>query len=94
VRRTPPSTGVAVFKNDFHTIRRFAERANNIVHWSVFDLGGHFAAMDAPDLLIGDLGSSSAHFGSEPGGRGRERKASGDSTFSPRSLQAEAKGTL
>jgi hypothetical protein len=24
--------GVAVFKNDFHTIRRFAERANNIVH--------------------------------------------------------------
>ena len=48
-------TGVAVFKNDFHTIRRFAERANNIVHWSVFDRGGHFAATDAPDLLIGDL---------------------------------------
>jgi pimeloyl-ACP methyl ester carboxylesterase len=48
-------TGVAVFKNDFHTIRRFAERANHIVHWSVFDRGGHFAAMDAPDLLIGDL---------------------------------------
>jgi pimeloyl-ACP methyl ester carboxylesterase len=48
-------TGVAVFKNDFHTIRRFAERANNIVHWSVFDRGGHFAAMDAPDLLTGDL---------------------------------------
>ena len=48
-------TGVAVFKNDFHTLRRFAERANNIVHWSVFDRGGHFATMDAPDLLIGDL---------------------------------------
>jgi epoxide hydrolase len=48
-------TGVAVFKNDFHTIRRFAERANNIVHWSVFDRGGHFAASDAPDLLVGDL---------------------------------------
>ena len=48
-------TGVAVFKNDFHTIRRFAERSNNIVRWSVFDRGGHFAAMDAPDLLIGDL---------------------------------------
>lgn len=48
-------TGVAIFKNDFHTIRRFAERANNIVHWSVFDRGGHFAAMDAPDLLTGDL---------------------------------------
>jgi epoxide hydrolase len=54
VPNTTP-TGVAVFRNDFHTIRRFAERANNIVHWSVFDRGGHFAAMDAPDLLIGDL---------------------------------------
>ncbi len=48
-------TGVAVFENDFHTIRRFAERANNVVHWSVFDRGGHFAASDAPDLLVGDL---------------------------------------
>jgi epoxide hydrolase len=48
-------TGVAVFKDDFHTIRRFAERSNNIVHWSVFDRGGHVAGMDAPDLLIGEL---------------------------------------
>jgi pimeloyl-ACP methyl ester carboxylesterase len=49
-------TGVAVFPYDFRTIRRFAERANNVVHFSQFDRGGHFAAMDAPDLLIGDLG--------------------------------------
>jgi pimeloyl-ACP methyl ester carboxylesterase len=48
-------TGVAVFPNDFKTIRPFAERANNIVHWSEFDRGGHFAAMDAPDLLLGDI---------------------------------------
>ncbi len=48
-------TGVAVFPYDFRTIRRFAERANNIVHFSQFDRGGHFAAMDAPDLLVGDL---------------------------------------
>lgn len=48
-------TGVAVFPDDFRSVRRFAERANNIVHWSVFDRGGHFAAMDAPDLLVGDL---------------------------------------
>jgi pimeloyl-ACP methyl ester carboxylesterase len=48
-------TGVAVFPNDFHSIRRFAERANTIVNWSVFDRGGHFAASDAPDLLIGDI---------------------------------------
>lgn len=48
-------TGVAVFPGNFRSIRRFAERANNIVHWSQFDRGGHFAAMDAPDLLVGDL---------------------------------------
>jgi pimeloyl-ACP methyl ester carboxylesterase len=54
VANTVP-TAVAVFKNDFHSIQRFAQRANNIVRWSVFDRGGHFAAMDAPDLLVGDL---------------------------------------
>jgi pimeloyl-ACP methyl ester carboxylesterase len=48
-------TGVAVFPYDFRTIRPFAERANNIVHWSEFDRGGHFAAMDATDLLIADI---------------------------------------
>ncbi|HVH54132.1 MAG TPA: epoxide hydrolase [Actinomycetota bacterium] len=48
-------TGVSVFPNDFRSVRVFAERSNNIVHWSTFDRGGHFAASDAPDLLIGDL---------------------------------------
>jgi hypothetical protein len=48
-------TGVSVFPNDFRSVRTFAERSNNIVHWSTFDRGGHFAASDAPDLLIGDL---------------------------------------
>jgi epoxide hydrolase len=48
-------TGVAVFPYDFRTIRPFAERANNIVHWWEFNRGGHFAAMDANDLLIGDI---------------------------------------
>ena len=36
-------------------IRRYAERGNNIVHWSEFDRGGHFAALEAPDLLVGDV---------------------------------------
>jgi pimeloyl-ACP methyl ester carboxylesterase len=49
-------TGVAVFPREIApAIRRFAERTNNIVHWSEFDRGGHFAAMEAPDLLIGDV---------------------------------------
>jgi pimeloyl-ACP methyl ester carboxylesterase len=54
VKNSTP-TGVAVFPRNFRSLRKLAERTNNIVHWSQFDRGGHFAAMDAPDLLIGDL---------------------------------------
>lgn len=49
-------TGVAVFADDFQTIKVFAERDNtNIVHWSRFDRGGHFAALEVPELVIGDI---------------------------------------
>jgi epoxide hydrolase len=49
-------TGVAVFPREIApAIRRFAERSNNIVHWSEFDRGGHFAAMEEPDLLVADI---------------------------------------
>jgi epoxide hydrolase len=54
VKNSTP-TGVAVFPQNFRSLRKLAERTNNIVHWSQFDRGGHFAAIDAPDLLIGDL---------------------------------------
>ena len=47
-------TGVAVFAEDI-AIRRYGEQGNNIVRWSEFDRGGHFAAMEVPDLLIGDV---------------------------------------
>lgn len=47
-------TGVATFAEDI-SIRRYAEDGNNIVHWSNFDRGGHFAAMEAPDLLVDDV---------------------------------------
>jgi epoxide hydrolase len=47
-------TGVAVFPEDY-AIRRYAERGNNIVHWSEFDRGGHFAAMEVPELLTADI---------------------------------------
>ncbi|GAA5211123.1 epoxide hydrolase family protein [Microbacterium kyungheense] len=51
-------TGVAVFADDFQTIRVFAERDNaNIVHWSRFERGGHFAALEVPDLLVADIRS-------------------------------------
>jgi epoxide hydrolase len=49
-------TGLAVFAREIaRPIRRFAELSNNIMHWSEFDRGGHFAAMEAPDLLIDDV---------------------------------------
>jgi pimeloyl-ACP methyl ester carboxylesterase len=53
----PPSTtpiGVATFATDV-AIRRYGERGNTIVHWSDFDRGGHFAAMEAPALYVDDV---------------------------------------
>jgi pimeloyl-ACP methyl ester carboxylesterase len=47
-------TGVAVFAEDI-AIRRYGERANNIVHWSDFETGGHFAALETPGLLVQDI---------------------------------------
>jgi pimeloyl-ACP methyl ester carboxylesterase len=47
-------TGVAAFAEDV-AIRRYAEGLNKIVHWSDFETGGHFAAMEVPDLLVGDV---------------------------------------
>lgn len=49
-------TGVAVFADDFQTIKVFAERDNsNIVHWSRFERGGHFASLEVPELVVQDL---------------------------------------
>ena len=47
-------TGVAVFAADL-AIRRYGEKWYNIVHWSDFDSGGHFAAMETPQLLVDDI---------------------------------------
>jgi pimeloyl-ACP methyl ester carboxylesterase len=59
VRAAAPSstpTGVAVFARDIaQPVRRTAERDNQIVHWSEFDHGGHFAAMEQPELLVGEI---------------------------------------
>ncbi|MEV6773772.1 epoxide hydrolase family protein [Nocardia sp. NPDC051030] len=54
-------TGVAVFPSGDYAIRRFAEKAHNIVHWSEFFSGGHFPALEVPELLAGDI---RAFFGS------------------------------
>ena len=55
--------GLASFAFDFRPIRRFAERDHaNIVSWSEFDRGSHWAAHDAPDLLLADLRQFFARF--------------------------------
>ncbi len=48
-----PPTGVAVFAADT-TIRSLPDPSGTM-HWSEYDRGGHFPAMEAPDLLVGDL---------------------------------------
>ncbi|WP_369387097.1 epoxide hydrolase family protein [Streptomyces sp. CG1] len=49
-------TALAVFPADPQIpLRHKAERTENLVRWTEFDRGGHFAAMEEPDLLIGDV---------------------------------------
>ena len=47
-------TAVANFTRDV-AIRHFGEGAHTITRRTEFDRGGHFAAMEAPDLLVGDV---------------------------------------
>ncbi|MEU4311446.1 epoxide hydrolase family protein [Nocardia sp. NPDC024068] len=52
----PVPLGVAVFAHDItQSVRPLAERKYNITHWSEFDRGGHFAAMEVPDLFAQDV---------------------------------------
>ncbi|MDQ7809554.1 TIGR03086 family metal-binding protein [Amycolatopsis sp. A133] len=63
---TTVPTGLAMFAGDFQSIRRFAERDHaNIVSWNSYDAGsgsggardaaGHYAAHEAPEVLVGDI---------------------------------------
>jgi epoxide hydrolase len=58
---TPPEpsatpTALAAFpQENFIPLRHLAEQTNNIVQWSEFDRGGHFPAMEQPDLLVPDI---------------------------------------
>ncbi len=53
-RGTVP-TGVAVSTTQDVAIRRLAERDHNVVRWTEFDKGGHFAAMENPEFVIDDV---------------------------------------
>ena len=52
-----PPLGVAVFPHaPFLPVRRFAERDfPTIIHWTEFDRGGNFGALEEPNLYVGDL---------------------------------------
>ncbi len=60
-RATPPPsvtvpTGHASFPAEIGAVpRSWAERAFPLVHWTDMPRGGHFAALEAPDLLVADL---------------------------------------
>ncbi|QFZ18160.1 epoxide hydrolase family protein [Saccharothrix syringae] len=52
----PAPLGVAVFAHDIVLpVRPLAERTHRVEHWSEFDRGGHFAALEVPDLLVADI---------------------------------------
>ncbi|MFP5021526.1 epoxide hydrolase family protein [Pseudonocardia phyllosphaerae] len=56
-----------------HAVRPFAERSHRIVRWTEHDRGGHFASLQAPDLLIDDLqaftaGVLAGEYGAGPSG--------------------------
>jgi len=49
-------TALAAFPHEnFLPLRHIAEQTNIIVRWTEFGRGGHFAAMEEPDLLIADV---------------------------------------
>jgi len=52
---TAPTALAAFPHENFIPLRHIAEQTNNIVQWSEFDRGGHFAAMEEPNLLIADI---------------------------------------
>ncbi|GLW65285.1 microsomal epoxide hydrolase [Actinomadura rubrobrunea] len=52
----PVPLGVAVSPHDIVLpVRRFAERRYDLVHWTEFDRGGHFPALEVPDLYVEDV---------------------------------------
>jgi len=56
VQASAVPTGMAVFAHDITLpVRTYSERMDNIVRWSEFPRGGHFPALEQPDLLLGDI---------------------------------------
>lgn len=56
-RRVEVPTAAALFPEELLSWppRSYAERIYNITRWTEFPCGGHFAAMEQPDLLLEDI---------------------------------------
>ena len=56
-RRVEVPTGCALFPEELLSWppRSYVERVYNVTHWTEMPRGGHFAAMEQPDLLIEDI---------------------------------------
>ena len=50
----PAPVGFAVFGSESF-VRTLLDPERAIEHWTEFPVGGHFPAMEQPDLLVGDL---------------------------------------
>ncbi|MGB3336742.1 MAG: epoxide hydrolase family protein [Devosia sp.] len=48
-------TAVAVFGFDEVPIRRYGEESNTIARWTEFDVGGHYAVLEVPEIWAGDV---------------------------------------
>lgn len=48
-------TGVAVFGFDEVPIRRYGEAGNSIVRWTEYEVGGHYAVLEVPEVWVGEV---------------------------------------
>jgi pimeloyl-ACP methyl ester carboxylesterase len=54
--RIETPTGCAIFPAELYIPpRKWADEVYNIQHWSVMDQGGHFAALEQPQLFVEDI---------------------------------------
>jgi pimeloyl-ACP methyl ester carboxylesterase len=50
-----PTAGAIFPKEIYFTPRAWAEASYNIVRWTMMPSGGHFAALEEPELLVDDI---------------------------------------
>jgi microsomal epoxide hydrolase len=76
--KTP--TAIAVFpKEPFQAPRAWLKPLYNIVRWTLMPRGGHFAALEEPELLAVDLHEFFADYAAAPNGRDRRARPQGKS---------------